>query len=453
MPLDSDAGVPRVLLVSFAPVGLEMAGTGIRVYEFAKALEPFADVTVAAVDSPPAEPITDLPLVHFSPRSFESLRRHLEAADVIVAPPHWPAMAPSMRRSRARLIFDIYCPDPLETLESLSHRKGPGRNARTTFTLDRLIQALRVGHHFIAASERQRDLWLGAMLAERLISPSTYDRDPSLRSVIDVVPYGVPADPPRRTSGPGPRERFPQIGADDEIVLWNASIWDWFDAPCAVRAIAKLAERRPTARLVFMCTRPGANRLTEETRALANRLGLLDRLVFFNDECVPYAERQNWLLDADCAISAHVDTLETRFAFRTRFLDCFWSRLPIACTRGDELGDRVQRDNLGATAPVGDPEALASAAERVLDGGRESFGPQLARVAAEHAWPRVAAPLVRYVTQSDEPRRPGSDLSGRLSQRPSHVLRNLAYMAVHRFPVGGHLLNFAGGQRRNEHSP
>ena len=33
----------------------------------------------------------------------------------------------------------------------------------------------------MCASDTQRDLWLGAMLALRLIGPELYDRDPSLR--------------------------------------------------------------------------------------------------------------------------------------------------------------------------------------------------------------------------------------------------------------------------------
>ena len=55
-------------------------------------------------------------------------------------------------------------------------------------------------------------------------------------------------------------------------------------------------------------------------------------------------KRADWLLEADCAISTHEDHLETRFAFRTRLLDCFWSALPVVCTGGDELADLVERE-------------------------------------------------------------------------------------------------------------
>ena len=131
---------------------------------------------------------------------------------------------------------------------------------------------------------------------------------------------------------------------DSELVLWNGGIWRWLDAPTAIRAVAELAARRPRLRLVFMggaAEHPAAAQSTREARALAEQLGLLGSVVHFHDSWVAYAERGAWLLQADCAISAHAEHLETRFAYRTRLLDCFWARLPVVCTSGDDLADYV----------------------------------------------------------------------------------------------------------------
>ena len=130
---------------------------------------------------------------------------------------------------------------------------------------------------------------------------------------------------------------------------------------------------------------------------------MLDRVVFFNDGWVPYEERGAWLLDADCAISTHRDHLETRFAFRTRLLDCFWAGLPVVCTAGDDLADRVERDGLGAAVPPGD-------AERRRRGARARARPRPRRLRAARsrrrggiAWPRVAEPLVALVASARRP--------------------------------------------------
>ena len=51
--------------------------------------------------------------------------------------------------------------------------------------------ALRTGDAFICASERQRDLWLGALGALGRLDHAEHARDPSFRNLIDVVPFGI----------------------------------------------------------------------------------------------------------------------------------------------------------------------------------------------------------------------------------------------------------------------
>lgn len=414
--------MPRVLFISPDAVGDRMAGLGIRYTELAGALAPNADVTVATGDAGGAPP-DGVRVVGYEPHAPGALRAEIDRADAIVAPPQWPVVARWMRRSAARLIYDLYDPETLETLELLRGRRV--RRAMVALTVDRLEDALRTGHHFMCASESQRDLWVGALLASRLLTPAAYDRDPTLRSVLDLVPFGVPAAPPQ-AGAPGIRAAFPQIAAGDEIVLWNGGLWRWLDPATAVRAIGRVAERRPGVRLVFMGTSSGvAGRAAEEeARALAAPLG---DTVLFHEGWVPYAERGAWLLEADCALVTAVDHLETRFAFRTRVLDCFWAALPVVCTRGDALAERVERDGLGAVVAPGDDAALADAIAAVLDRGRDVFAAGLARAAADHAWPVVAEPLGRWIAGGELPPRLGPG-----SRRPAHRLRSTAYVAAQR---------------------
>jgi glycosyltransferase involved in cell wall biosynthesis len=399
----------HALVISLAPVGREMAGTGIRAYELARALAPHVDVTLAA-PAPAGEPVDDVPVTYYELRDPDPLRDPIRKADAVVAQPQWPLTSRWLARSGTRLIFDLYDPEPFELSEGMVGRNRLLRSLVYTLTLDRILEALHIGHHFICATDKQRDLWIGAMLGARLLGPETYDRDPSLRSVIDEVPFGL--DPnPARVTGPGVRERFaPDIGPDDEVVLWNGGIWNWLDPTTPIRAMAILAQRRPGARLVFMGADSGtpAKKATALARDVAAELGLLDRTVFFNDTWVPYGERASWLLQANCAVSTHVDHLETQFAFRTRLLDCFWAGLPIVCTRGDELAAYIERVGLGETVPEGDAEALAAALDSVLERDRSAYAEAFGQASADFAWPRVAEPLIRYVTDEELPPRLGS---------------------------------------------
>ena len=62
-----------------------------------------------------------------------------------------------------------------------------------------LNEQLRRGDFFLCASDKQRDFWLGQLAATSAASTRRYDADESLRGLLDVVPFGVPDEPPERT--------------------------------------------------------------------------------------------------------------------------------------------------------------------------------------------------------------------------------------------------------------
>src|SRR6185437_13896954 len=147
---------------------------------------------------------------------------------------------------------------------------------------------LRHGDFFLCASERQRDFWLGSLASLGRVNPANYGADPTLRSLIDVVPFGVDSSPAPAPSGML-RRTFPRIGADDPVLIWGGGVYNWFDPLSLLRAVDALrAGRRPGVRLVFLGMRnpnPGIPemRMAAATRALSDELGLTGRHVFFNE--------------------------------------------------------------------------------------------------------------------------------------------------------------------------
>lgn len=416
---------PRITMLCVGRVGTVMSSPAIRAYELGRALQAAgADVRLLATELEGAEAL-DLPCSRYDRR--RGLGRELERADVFVGQPPWPAVMRDLRRSGKRLIFDLFYPDLLEKLERSTETETWKRRLRLAVTLDRFNEAMRVGDHFICGSERQLDLWLGAMMAQGLIDPALYDRDSSLRSVIEVVPFGVPEGHPPE-GRPPPWGHLGGIDDEDEVVLWNGGIWPWFDAETAVRAVAELAARRPRVRLVFMAgaTDDISREAGERARSVASSLGVLDRNVFFNREWVPYADRGAWLSAADCALICHGAGLEARFSLHSRALDCYWARLPVVSTGGDVFSDEINRDELGATAPPADAAAVAAAVERVLERGRASFAPSLERIAECYRWANAAEPLVRFATEAEDP--PRAAWAAR--QPAARALRGAAFRAV-----------------------
>jgi glycosyltransferase involved in cell wall biosynthesis len=151
---------------------------------------------------------------------------------------------------------------------------------------------------------------------------------------------------------------------------------------------------------------------------LAEQLGVLDSHVFFNFGWVPYAERARFLLDADLGVSAHFDTVETRFAFRTRLLDYLWAGLPSVVTGGDAIGDRIGDRGLGRTVGYGAVDEWAEAITGLLDDPDE-YRLAKERIVQEREaflWPRVVTPLADLLDGPLPPARHPPRIAGRLAE-------------------------------------
>ena len=72
-----------------------------------------------------------------------------------------------------------------------------------------------------------------------LIDVERYRADPTFRSYVDVVPFGLPDRPPQR-SAPVLKGVWPGIGEDDRVLLWAGGVWRWLDAITPIRAVERL---------------------------------------------------------------------------------------------------------------------------------------------------------------------------------------------------------------------
>ncbi len=211
---------------------------------------------------------------------------------------------------------------------------------------------------------------LGRFCALGRINPDVQSLDPSLRKLIDVVPFGVPEQPPVM-NGPGPRTLFPNIEAHDPILLWAGGVWDWLDPLTVIKAVDKLKNQIPNLRLVFM-GRVSPNpqvqvmNMSSQAENLAKQLDLLNKNVFFTPQWISYKERANFLLEAGIGVSAHFDLPETRYSFRTRLLDYFWANLPVITTGGDELATIIENKGAGIAVNYQDVDGWTQAISDLL---------------------------------------------------------------------------------------
>jgi glycosyltransferase involved in cell wall biosynthesis len=396
----------RLLMVATDVVGERIAGPGIRCLELGRQLARAGhEVTVAAAGR---SDLVSPPLTIISSPSPLELDAVARTQDAVFLQGFALRNYPSLRSLPAPLIVDLYDPFPLTLLEQFEQRPSREREAGSRNRNESFVDLLRCGDFFLCASDRQRDLWTGALLSAGRVNPRTWSEDNSLGRLIAVLPFGLPDSLPRATGG-GLREEIPAINDGDIILLWGGGLYNWFDPLTLIEAVAQAAPRVGNLRLVFMSTGhpnpevPAHMWMPARARALSDSLGVTGVHVFFHSEWVPYEERAAWLLAATCGVSTHFDRAETRYSFRTRILDYLWAGLPIIASDGDGFADLIKENRLGWIVPPGDVTALAGAIEEMASdpGARKAMSLRVAALAQEFTWPRVAKPLLAFC---DDPR-------------------------------------------------
>ncbi len=392
----NDGRLQRILVCATGPLGERLAGPEIRALEFARALSAEYSVTLAA-ERPDASERDGFPVV---PAQRRRLLREAIRHDAVLS----PCLPPYLLALKAPLgivaIADQYDPYEVElvALESEEH----GRELRVRS----MMQAIQLRHAdlVLCAAERQR---------QQLLSAAAGRLDPTPGPV--VVPFGITRPEPAPMPAPRPlRARFPQIGARDTIVLWWGTVWRWLDAETAVRAVAQIAQTRRDVKLVITAGRPPNKNnqrfeATDEVRALAAELGVLDTSVLFLDEWIPYERRYDYLREADIGLTLHRSSEEAELAARARYMDYLAATLPCVLGRGDETSADLQAAGFATLLDRPEPGALAATLLGLIDDPGALAAARVAgeRLAAQRDWARVGETL-RGALRSLSPRAPAS---------------------------------------------
>jgi hypothetical protein len=394
----------RLLILAYDRIGERMAGPGVRSWEVAKALAPDAAVTVASA-TPIGRSHEGVTCVHVT--SDQQMQQLVEQADVILVQGLAYRRYSCLRDSRAILVVDLYDPWVLENLEQHAVLGARGCTEHLLADADVQNELVDAGDVFICASERQRDYWLGMLTSRGRLDHSAWLDDAELRTLIDVVPYGAPGDPP--VKGTALKGVHPSVGVDDTLLLWSGGAWQWFDPLLVVDAFADALEHAPTLRLYFMgLAMQGsvpAMPIAEQLHARARELDLHTSHIMFGD-WVPYDERGAVLAEADAAVLATRRSVEARLAFRSRLLDHFWAGLPTITTPGDVLAELVGEHHAGIVVPIGSREAMTAAMRRIAEGGEdvEQMRRNALGLAERFRWSDNVEPLRRIVADPDRVR-------------------------------------------------
>ncbi|EXI76739.1 MAG TPA: glycosyltransferase family 4 protein [Candidatus Accumulibacter phosphatis] len=177
---------------------------------------------------------------------------------------------------------------------------------------------------------------------------------------------------------PVPRRSF--AGAPHLVVTRNLEAI--YDIPTALRAFAHIRSVFPQAQLTVAGSGPELERL----QALVSELGLQDSVRFAGR--IANAAMPAIYAAADCLLNpSTVDNMPISI------LEAFASGVPVVSTDAGGIPDLVEHGVSGLLVPVGDAQAMADAALRVLQ--RVELAAALRQAgleqAAHYAWPQVRA--------------------------------------------------------------
>jgi len=394
----------KICIISYDVIGKNMAGPGIRFYEFARIMSNYLDVTLLTPNK------VDIDTEGFKTRqykinNYKSLQRYIENSDIILIQGHILYYFPFLKNFKGKIIVDLYNPFNLESLEMFKDSNMEERIRIDKNNLNILKFQLTIGDFFICASEKQRDYWIGMLNAVGRINPYNYDSDSTLRNLIDIVPSGIPSEPPLR-SNLSIIDVIPNIKEEDIIILWGGGIWNWLDPITAIKALWEITRSRKDIKLVFVGIKHPDPKLPEmkkciEAIKLARELDLYEKNVFFN-EWTPYKLRQTFLLGSDVGLSIHHERIETEFSYRTRVMDYIWARLPVITTEGDSIAKMVKVENIGEVVKYENTHQLSRVMESIATNKslKEIYRKNLNRIAPGFYWENVTMPLVKYCVNS-----------------------------------------------------
>lgn len=399
----------RILLLCRSVIGPRMSSPGIRTTHTADVLAaalPDAEITLAVPtgSAPVADPAT-LPykIEHYTMKKVLGLLfRH----DIIICNDYPPiALLAFPFRKFLLDYYTIYMLEWLEISAEVYVSRKHKRKAWLWGSRKRIVAELTGADMVITANARQKDYYIGGMIALGLIDPAAYDRDASMRHLIEPAPHGVRPDPIETgNAAPILKGVYAGIARDDKLLIWNGGILKWYDPATLLRALACIKERRGDVKLAFVGgAYPGLGSMGlgyyyQQAVELAKELRLLNNTVFFDPTWVAYDKMKDYMREADLAVCTYYNNLETHFSLRTRFIDAFWAEIPLICTEGDVFSDMVRERGLGVVVPQEDVTAVAAAIEKLID-DRAFYDQCRANIRQNNAsmqWDVALEPIIEY---------------------------------------------------------
>ena len=230
----------KVLIISNDNIGKLMAGPGIRYWWFANILAKDHKVTLMIPNELENEEQKKLNfnVISYSKNKSKLIKKYYKQNDIIICQGIPSYILLGLIWYKKKLIFDLYAPNIIETLEQ--YKNSPISDLFLKKIITNTTLFLKTGNNFICANSRQKDLYSALLLANHRISVSYYKTDMNFDKLIKIVPYGIdPIIPTHRENVI--KGIIKGIKKDDKVIIWGGGIWNWFDPITLIKALANIS--------------------------------------------------------------------------------------------------------------------------------------------------------------------------------------------------------------------
>ncbi len=391
----------KILILSGSAIDKKVTQSGLRCLEFAGSLCGELEVTLAAPNESDSS-YDGFEFVRYKRDNPQSIIDLIYDNDIILFCGMDTASYHFLKELDKPIIFDISAQSYIEPLVSLKGQMDIDTRKEREAAAKRVASQLQLGDFFICASERQRDYWLGMLSVFDRIKPDIYEEDNTLRNLIDVISYGVGSPPPRH-SGNALKGTYKSIRKDDFLLIWEGALWDQMDPSTVIRALYEISKKRDDIKLLFMGSVHESGHIAPmkqniKAMQLAKELKLLNKCVYFYDGKLSCDKRADFLTEADCGISAHIDHIKTQHTINTGLIDYLWAALPVITTKGGLAADLIAKEGAGVVLGAEDINGWRDAILEMADSAEALKGHKAGakRAAKTLSWGKICAPLLRF---------------------------------------------------------
>ncbi len=366
----------KIGIVSPEAIGDAMSGIGIRMVEMGKVLSSHFEV-ILFVPKGSKQIKVPFPLNGYKKEAISEFLKEMDVAILQGEPANY-LLSQNFKGYSIIDLYDPYC------IEALSYDEKANEFAHSSLSFQ-----LKKGNFFLCANKFQRMFYLGGLYLSKRIDPELFKRDPDFKTLIDIVPYGVPSEEPSFEKG-----YFPY----NEPIIFFGSFYDWYDVDFLKAFLLELLKKREFHLIITKHLRPDTTpqkkflefyNWAEENKFLNKYIHIID--------WIPYNERTKAYFSSSFAISFYPPSLETELSFRTRVLDFLYGGLPVLALKGSGLEELIFEED-GAYFVERNIPKLIEISMKILKISEEERKIFSKKIREKFSWEKVMEPLIKHLS-------------------------------------------------------